>query len=119
MLLARGIPDGVVLPRAGQASASLKLGAVLTAVILRKEQQSGHPATSLRSSRGFPNAPQESPGVRERRGHVAQPHGYKQSESEERRVPLPAWHVLGALCRALIVTLHVGLSKACQRYPMR
>lgn len=66
MLLARGIPDGVVLPRAGQASASLKLGAVLTAVILRKEQQSGHPATSLRSSRGFPNTPQESPGVRER-----------------------------------------------------
>lgn len=59
-------------------------------------------------------APGEPRCERERRGHVAQPHGYKQSESEERRVPLPAWHVLGALCRALIVTLHVGLSKACQ-----
>lgn len=37
VLLARGIPDRGVLPRAGQAPASLKLGAKLAAVILQKE----------------------------------------------------------------------------------
>lgn len=37
VLLARGIPDRGVLPRAGQASTSFKLGAKLTALILQKE----------------------------------------------------------------------------------
>lgn len=37
VLLARGIPNRVVLPRAGQSSTSFKLGAILTAVILQKE----------------------------------------------------------------------------------
>lgn len=37
VLLARGIPNRVVLPRAGQPSSSLELRAILTAVILWKE----------------------------------------------------------------------------------
>lgn len=37
VLLARGIPDRGVLPRAGQASTSFELGAKLAAVILQKE----------------------------------------------------------------------------------
>lgn len=40
VLLARGIPNRVILPRAGQSSTSFKLGAILTAVILRKEDSS-------------------------------------------------------------------------------
>lgn len=38
VLLARGIPNRVVLPRAGQSSSrSFKPGAILTAIFLRKE----------------------------------------------------------------------------------
>lgn len=37
VLLARGIPNRVIFPCAGQSSTSFKLGAILTAVVLRKE----------------------------------------------------------------------------------
>lgn len=40
VLLARGIPNRVILPRAGQSSTSFKLGAILTAVVLWKEGSS-------------------------------------------------------------------------------